>query len=271
VECHLKFGRAFKKQRSSRLFPSPTPTNWLRASQVYGWTKLNRPIARAKRIASRFPAGASRKKFFASTVRTGQSAKHFLRARPFFLADERCGFANQLGKQFQNGKRAFICATENLRQPNSSLRGEDSSENCCKTCRSRIASNYFRLLLPLLDEERVGVRRPNFSSNPLTPALSPLWQGRTRKFAITRFAFAGFNFSGHGEDGHVASLFPGKTEGTNPKEICCAVKNSPKPPPNRISLSYTAIAAAIRFGFWLRAREKKMHCANRFLLQAKLH
>src|SRR5882724_34062 len=61
VECHLKFGRAFKKQRSSRLFPSPTPTNWLRASQVYGWTKLNRPIARAKRIAARFPAGASRK------------------------------------------------------------------------------------------------------------------------------------------------------------------------------------------------------------------
>ncbi|HVU26947.1 MAG TPA: 6-phosphogluconolactonase [Verrucomicrobiae bacterium] len=51
-------------------------------------------------------------------------------------------------------------------------------------------------------------------------------------------------FLGMGEDGHVASLFPGKTEGMNPKEIFCAVENSPKPPPNRLSLSYAAIAAA---------------------------
>jgi 6-phosphogluconolactonase len=51
-------------------------------------------------------------------------------------------------------------------------------------------------------------------------------------------------FLGMGEDGHVASLFPGKTEGTIHADIFCAVKNSPKPPPNRVSLSYEAIAAA---------------------------
>jgi 6-phosphogluconolactonase len=51
-------------------------------------------------------------------------------------------------------------------------------------------------------------------------------------------------FLGLGEDGHVASLFPGKTEGATPGEIFCAVKNSPKPPPNRVTLSYEAIAAA---------------------------
>jgi 6-phosphogluconolactonase len=51
-------------------------------------------------------------------------------------------------------------------------------------------------------------------------------------------------FLGMGEDGHVASLFPNQTEGTIPKSIYCTVKNSPKPPPNRISLSYAAIAAA---------------------------
>ncbi len=51
-------------------------------------------------------------------------------------------------------------------------------------------------------------------------------------------------FLGMGEDGHVASLFPGKIEGKNSKEIFCAVKNSPKPPPDRVSLSYATIAAA---------------------------
>jgi 6-phosphogluconolactonase len=48
-----------------------------------------------------------------------------------------------------------------------------------------------------------------------------------------------------GEDGHIASLFPGA-----PAEIvhCPApflvVENSPKPPPRRISLNYAALAAA---------------------------
>lgn len=51
-------------------------------------------------------------------------------------------------------------------------------------------------------------------------------------------------FLGMGEDGHVASLFPGRSEGTNPGENFCVVENSPKPPPRRISLSYPAIAAA---------------------------
>jgi 6-phosphogluconolactonase len=52
-------------------------------------------------------------------------------------------------------------------------------------------------------------------------------------------------FLGMGEDGHVASLFPNA-----PAAIAdctapfLAVENSPKPPPNRITLSYPAIATA---------------------------
>ena len=49
---------------------------------------------------------------------------------------------------------------------------------------------------------------------------------------------------GMGEDGHVASLFPGETEDV----ICSAAVFRPvtasKPPPRRISLGYAAIAAA---------------------------
>jgi 6-phosphogluconolactonase len=52
-------------------------------------------------------------------------------------------------------------------------------------------------------------------------------------------------FLGMGEDGHVASLFPGAPpEILNCASPFLAIANSPKPPPCRISLSYAAIAAA---------------------------
>jgi len=52
-------------------------------------------------------------------------------------------------------------------------------------------------------------------------------------------------FLGMGEDGHVASLFPGEPKSLrdNPA-IFRAVTSSPKPPPNRVTLGYPAIAAA---------------------------
>lgn len=52
-------------------------------------------------------------------------------------------------------------------------------------------------------------------------------------------------FLGIGEDGHVASLFPGEAESVvADKTVYRAVKNSPKPPPNRVTLGYPAITAA---------------------------
>src|SRR5471032_1229468 len=71
---------------------------------------------------------------------------------------------------------------------------------------------------------------------------------------------------GMGEDGHVASLFPGKTEGTIPTDIFCTVKNSPKPPPNRVTLSYAAIAAAREV--WVLASGAGKETAMRESIQA---
>ena len=52
-------------------------------------------------------------------------------------------------------------------------------------------------------------------------------------------------FLGMGEDGHVASLFPGENEAAgSDNAVYRAVKNSPKPPPNRVTLGYAAIVAA---------------------------
>ena len=52
-------------------------------------------------------------------------------------------------------------------------------------------------------------------------------------------------FLGMGEDGHVASLFPNAAaEVVNDPGPFLIVKDSPKPPPRRISLSYASVAAA---------------------------
>jgi len=64
-------------------------------------------------------------------------------------------------------------------------------------------------------------------------------------------------FLGMGEDGHVASLFPNAS--ANIMDICVpflTVKNSPKPPPTRISLSYQAIFAAQNIWILISGRGK---------------
>jgi 6-phosphogluconolactonase len=50
---------------------------------------------------------------------------------------------------------------------------------------------------------------------------------------------------GLGEDGHTASLFPGHPEVTDDSGASClAVKNAPKPPPQRVTLSLHVLRAA---------------------------
>ena len=49
---------------------------------------------------------------------------------------------------------------------------------------------------------------------------------------------------GLGEDGHVASLFPGRPELAEKQRIVVAVHDSPKPPPVRLTLTPAAINAA---------------------------
>lgn len=54
---------------------------------------------------------------------------------------------------------------------------------------------------------------------------------------------------GVGEDAHVASLFPGRVEEVEPSAIVIPVRNSPKPPPERLSLTLNAINSSARV--WL--------------------
>ena len=50
---------------------------------------------------------------------------------------------------------------------------------------------------------------------------------------------------GMGEDGHVASLFPGDlTTGSDMETTFLAIENSPKPPSNRVTLGHGPISVA---------------------------
>jgi 6-phosphogluconolactonase len=52
---------------------------------------------------------------------------------------------------------------------------------------------------------------------------------------------------GIGPDGHVASLFPGSPALDAPEQVLClGVHDSPKPPPERITLSLAVLRAARR-------------------------
>jgi 6-phosphogluconolactonase len=49
---------------------------------------------------------------------------------------------------------------------------------------------------------------------------------------------------GMGEDGHVASLFPGEPEAVRSSQAVYRAVTAPKPPPRRVTLGYQVIAAA---------------------------
>jgi len=53
-----------------------------------------------------------------------------------------------------------------------------------------------------------------------------------------------FVFLGMGEDGHIASIFPGDPLKESPTDFYRPITNAPKPPPERVTLAMHAIAAA---------------------------
>lgn len=66
---------------------------------------------------------------------------------------------------------------------------------------------------------------------------------------------------GIGPDGHIASLFPGKSA---KGELVVAEHDSPKPPPQRLSLSYEAINSAKQVWFTVAGADKQDAVATAF-------
>ena len=67
---------------------------------------------------------------------------------------------------------------------------------------------------------------------------------------------------GVGPDGHVASLFPGHPAQLTTDEIAVAVHSSPKPPPDRVSLTFECLSRSTRVWFLVAGADKAQAVAN---------
>jgi 6-phosphogluconolactonase len=145
-------------------------------------------------------------KFFASVVALAKEREISFGLVHFFWADERCVPPDDVESNFRAAHELLFAPLRINDAKIHRIHGEDSPEIAAQKA--------------TMDICRVAPK--NSAGQPVLDLI----------------------FLGMGEDGHVASLFPGKIDGTNPADIFCAVNYSPKPPPDRVTLSYAAIAAA---------------------------
>jgi 6-phosphogluconolactonase len=103
----------------------------------------------------------------------------------------------------------------------------------------QVHSTFFeRFQIPSERIHRIPGESPEAAATVANEDLAK-WSGTGEKIPILDWVFLGM-----GEDGHVASLFPGETRnGVNGPAAYCRLRG-PKPPPDRVTLSYPAIVAA---------------------------
>jgi 6-phosphogluconolactonase len=168
--------------------------------------------------------GRVTKKFFASAAQQAQSRKISFRDVEFFWADERCVPPD-------DPESNFLLADENLFKP-----AQVSPKSIHRILGERDVATAARLAA----EELSFIADERLNSIP----------------------FLNLILLGMGEDGHVASLFPGDVATAQDREsIFLAVENSPKPPPKRVTLGHGPIAEAHEV--WVLASGKGKEAALR--------
>lgn len=151
--------------------------------------------------------GRITQKFFTAAVEQAKARAVTFGHVHFFWADERCVPPGHPDSNFKMAQELLFAPLNIVADKIHRLRGEDSPAIAAQSAETelRAVAVSFKNRQPVLDLVLLGM----------------------------------------GEDGHVASLFPG----AGPEILDCTtpflvIENSPKPPPTRISLSYAAIAAA---------------------------
>ena len=151
--------------------------------------------------------GRITQKFFAATVEQAKARAASFRRVQFFWADERCVPPDDPESNFKLANELLFAPLKIPASQIHRIHGEDSPQAAAKS-----AEEELRRVLSLKSGNQ--------------PALDLI-------------------FLGMGEDGHVASLFPDAApEIVNGTVPYLFIENSPKPPPERITLSYAAITTA---------------------------
>ncbi len=151
--------------------------------------------------------GRVTQKFFADAVELAKTRKTSFNQVHFFWADERCVPPTDAESNFKMANELLFAPLKIAENQIHRLRGEISPAEAVKIAEAELRQ--------IVTAEKNG-----------QPVLDLILLGM-------------------GEDGHVASLFPGATQQIlDTTAPFLVIENSPKPPPTRISLSYASIAAA---------------------------
>ena len=165
-----------------------------------------------KRHCVALSGGRIAQKFFTAAVEQAKERAVSFGAVHFFWADERCVPSGEKESNFRLADERLFVPLQIAESQIHRIYGELPPESAAAQAAAQICK-----ITPL-----------NQSGQPVLDLI----------------------FLGMGEDGHVASLFSGEVEtARSDRAIYRAVKNSPKPPPNRITLGYATIAAAR--GVWV--------------------
>jgi 6-phosphogluconolactonase len=151
--------------------------------------------------------GRIAQKFFAAVVEQAKARSVSFSHVHFFWADERCVPPTDPESNFKMANELLFAPLKIGEAQIHRIRGEDSPEVAAQKAATEISR----------------VVPPNPDGQPVLDLI----------------------FLGMGEDGHVASLFPGEIgAASSDKSVFRAIANSPKPPPDRVTLGYLAIVAA---------------------------
>lgn len=169
------------------------------------WSRATSPYpSRIRRVA--LSGGRVARHFLSELAARHHASNELLAGVHFFWADERCVPAH-------DSESNYRLARESLFDP------------------ARIAPTFIHRipgeLTPSVaaacaEDEFRALSQPGQSSNPVFDLV----------------------ILGMGEDGHVASLFPGTSPGQEAIDRIYVAVRGPKPPPDRVSLTYAALFAA---------------------------
>jgi len=184
-------------------FDSPAP---LAEAAACRWLEAVEAAARAKQpFTVALSGGRIAKDFFQAFTRLASGHADTLRDLHFYWADERCVPPTHPDSNYRMAEETLLRPLGTLAECVHRLRGE--------------ADPAFAL-----DEAEAELCRVASLDESGFPVLDLVVLGM-------------------GEDGHVASLFPGGTVGEGARPFVF-VADSPKPPPRRLTLTYEAICRA---------------------------
>ena len=169
------------------------------------WITLLQTAPRPHLVA--LSGGGIAEPFFKSIAKLAKKNRDLLDGVHFFWADERCVKPTDLESN-------FLAAEQSLFKP-----------------------------LKIPPEQIHRVRGELLPSKAVAQAIAELRQTATKKTGT--IPVLDLIFLGLGQNGHTASLMPNATAAVSKsRQPYVHVANSPKPPPNRITLSYPVMAAA---------------------------